>query len=284
MTTPDIQRIALIDADILVYESAHRSQSAVEWEPGEFTTQASLPEAQADFSGMIESIAQHTSCDTVLLTLTDSAREANFRRDVWPGYKGAREDVAKHRPLLFGALRQWIRETYTVKQKARIEADDTLGILATEPEIPRMPAPRDRIICSIDKDLDTIPGRHFNWRKPELGVYELTVEEADWNFIYQTLIGDSVDCYPGLKGCGPKTAEKLMAAWCEETVRDPDVSVSDHFWPLVVEAFEKKGFTEEDALAQARCARILRTEDWDWDTVSPILWTPTSKMETSDNG
>ena len=48
-------------------------------------------------------------------------------------------------------------------------------------------------------------------------------------------------------------------------------------WQSVVELFESKGFTEEDALLQARVARILRYEDYDFEKKEVILWTPTQK-------
>jgi DNA polymerase-1 len=45
-------------------------------------------------------------------------------------------------------------------------------------------------------------------------------------------------------------------------------------WPIVLEAFLKAGLTEQDALTQARLARILRFSDWDNETKQPILWSP----------
>jgi len=44
-------------------------------------------------------------------------------------------------------------------------------------------------------------------------------------------------------------------------------------WPVVVAAFEKQGLTEDDALVQARLARILRPNDYDGESIT--LWQPT---------
>jgi len=41
-----------------------------------------------------------------------------------------------------------------------------------------------------------------------------------------------------------------------------------------VAAFESRGLTEEDALIQARVARILRADDYDFKESQPILWSP----------
>jgi hypothetical protein len=43
-------------------------------------------------------------------------------------------------------------------------------------------------------------------------------------------------------------------------------------WDTVVEAYEKAGLTEDDALVTARLARILRAEDY--DGVNIKLWEP----------
>jgi DNA polymerase-1 len=45
-------------------------------------------------------------------------------------------------------------------------------------------------------------------------------------------------------------------------------------WETVVSVFEKAGLTEQDALTQARLARILRWSDWDNTKKEPILWSP----------
>jgi DNA polymerase-1 len=45
-------------------------------------------------------------------------------------------------------------------------------------------------------------------------------------------------------------------------------------WAAIVEAFEDKELTAEDALQQARVARILRPLDWDEEAQKPILWGP----------
>jgi DNA polymerase-1 len=42
----------------------------------------------------------------------------------------------------------------------------------------------------------------------------------------------------------------------------------------VVDAYLKAGLTEEDALMNARMARILRAEDWDFENNEVKLWTP----------
>ena len=53
-----------------------------------------------------------------------------------------------------------------------------------------------------------------------------------------------------------------------------------HLWPVVAGAFEKAGFGEAEAVTQARLARILRAEDWDFNTKEVKLWTPPRPCKT----
>ena len=48
-------------------------------------------------------------------------------------------------------------------------------------------------------------------------------------------------------------------------------------------AFAEKDLGEDIALQNARLARILTVDDYDWKRKCPILWTPTAGY-TIDNG
>jgi DNA polymerase-1 len=130
----------------------------------------------------------------------------------------------------------------------RLEADDVLGILGT--------ANTDTIIWSEDKDLRTVPAKH--WIDGD--VVEISEEEADYNFYHQTLTGDSTDNYKGCPKIGGVTANKLLDVDCS--------------WDTVVNTFAKQGLGEAVAIEQARLARILRNGEYDTDTGEVKLWTP----------
>ncbi|MEE8467856.1 MAG: hypothetical protein V3T22_05345, partial [Planctomycetota bacterium] len=200
--------VILLDADILVYECAHRAQTTMDWDgDGEKTATANFPACQEDFKLTVRTMIRELDASEVIVVLSEDDRDANFRRKLYDGYKRAREGAkSTPRPVLFGALREWITKEFDAKIKPGIEADDTLGILATHPGR----ALTDQVICSIDKDLLTIPGSHFNWRKPDLGVVHISEEAADYNHLFQTLVGDSTDNYPGCPGIGVKRAAKVL--------------------------------------------------------------------------
>jgi DNA polymerase-1 len=119
-------------------------------------------------------------------------------------------------------------------------------------------------MCTIDKDLRTVEGWHFNWDKPEDGLLLVNTRTASLQFYGQILTGDHVDNYPGLPGCGIKTAARIL-----------DGCQSAHsMWDAVVGAYKKRGLNEDDALIQARCAYILKMKR-DMNKKGKIrLWEP----------
>jgi 5'-3' exonuclease len=145
---------------------------------------------------MAERIMNEAGCSDKRIFLTGSA---NFRVDLFPEYKANRKDTPK--PVLYEEIRQYMIEHMGAEEIHGQEADDELGIQQCE----------DTVICTIDKDLLMIEGQHYNWRKPDQGVVTVTREEGLHWFYQQLLMGDSVDNIPGLKGIGPKKAEKILS-------------------------------------------------------------------------
>ena len=127
----------------------------------------------------------------------------NFRTQIFDDYKANRNDM--ERPVHLNACKQHLLNKYGAIMKDFHEADDLMGIEAMRLRA----AGRRYVIGSIDKDLDCIPGEHDNFVK-EI-TYE-TDEDQALNFFYrQTLMGDTVDNIPGIKGIGPKKSAKILA-------------------------------------------------------------------------
>jgi len=147
-----------------------------------------------------------------------------------------------------------------------LEADDVLGVLATNPH-----TEDDMIICSVDKDFKTLANvRFFDLNTEETTIS--TEEEARLFFYSQILSGDAVDGYKGCPTIGPKTADKILR---------PHLKSPADMWEAVVATYEKKAKldrkeAEAEALVNARMARILRFQDWDQTEQAPILWQPPS--------
>lgn len=64
------------------------------------------------------------------------------------------------------------------------------------------------LIVHTDKDLDQIPGNHFNYKKSEF--YDISEDTAELNLWTQVITGDSIDNIKGIPGRGKAFADKLF--------------------------------------------------------------------------
>jgi 5'-3' exonuclease len=183
----------------------------------------------------------------------------NFRYDVDPTYKANRKGTRK--PVAYTEVLARAKAAWPYFEHEGLEADDVLGIFGSRLQ--------NSIICSADKDMRTIPCTLWDGK----ALQKITEGEANYRFMYQTLIGDTADGYPGCPSIGPKKAEALLKSNFKIGEKTVNHTIGT-MWSRVRGAFEKAGLTEADALKQARLARILRNEDWDSKNKRPILWTP----------
>lgn len=250
---------AIIDADVLIYEAAVAAEEAYEWEPDLWSYRGDMAKARRLFADSVESICAAVNASDFRLPLTDPSR--NWRLDILPTYKGNRKEV--RRPLLRRPLFDWVLGEYgpaVAYMRPTLEGDDVAGLMLTNNAIVAGP----KVLVSIDKDMKTLPGRHYN---PRTGKWlTVTQEQANYALMYQTLTGDTTDGYRGCPGCGPKAATKLL----DEAAPGGLPAM----WAAVVKRYKAAGLTAEDALVQARVARILRHGDYDYKQRKPILWTP----------
>lgn len=188
---------------------------------------------------MTESIIEGAGNGPYQLVLTGKGNYRDKETSIQP-YKGNRF-TSKQREALrkSGQFLDWLDKTeekfteprkpfhlascreYLIKKWGAIvvdgeECDDYLGWNQTE----------DTIIATIDKDLDTIKGKHYRW--PNQGnegyLYEVSEIESDRNLYKQLLVGDTTDNIAGLKGVGKKspfmkvidelTDPRAMAEYC----------------------------------------------------------------------
>lgn len=259
-------RTALIDADILAYQAAAASEQPVNWDGGLWTLHAFETDAIKSFETTLSSLLNKVEADDCLLAFSD---KSNWRKSVLPTYKSNRATVRK--PMLLKFLREYAQETYQCLACPTLEGDDVIGLWATDQS--KLAPTKEYIICSLDKDFKTIPGKHYNFGRDEF--FEITKHQADYWHMFQALTGDATDGYSGCPGCGPKTAEKILKAALDEGTpwANPE-QLRGIYWEHVVAAYAKAGFSEEEALTQARVARILRTGEYNFETNQVNLWKP----------
>lgn len=254
------KRLLLLDGDIIVFQMAASSEKAIDWGDGLYTRYADAKTASENIDKWLSDLLFQLKADGFVIALSDPDRN-NFRKDILPTYKAHRAAVQP--PMIRSALEEYLRNKPEAKYKPTLEADDVLGILATNPKLYRG---FDKIVVSLDKDLHSVPGKHFNWKKKDEGILEISLEDANRFHMLQTLAGDQSDGYTGCPGIGVKRAERMLSEWDGKSPSD--------VWPVLIKAFEKAGLGEDEALVQARVARILRHSDFDYKEQKPKLWHP----------
>jgi 5'-3' exonuclease len=146
--------------------------------------------------GIMEAL--QTTDYKAFLTATD---KSNFRYDIYPAYKEGRK---AEKPTHYHRLRDYLLETHGAELVLDQEADDALGIAQTP----------ETCIVTIDKDLDQIPGKHYNFVKKDF--YEVTPDQGLRYFYEQLLMGDRIDNIPGIYGIGPVNAKRIIAPCKDE--------------------------------------------------------------------
>ena len=235
----------LIDCDYIVYKCCAAAETEMDFGDDVIVVTSNFSDAMKCVKRDLNKVQNELgSFDDELVLFFTSPN--NFRKKILPEYKGHRQ---RKKPCGFKRVIQELKKEYKVILKDTLEADDALGIYAT-----KYPG---NIIVSPDKDMRQIPGRLYDFKE----TVDITPEEgARWHLI-QTMAGDNTDGYSGVPGIGVKKAEKIF-------------DEKGYTWKAVVETFQEKEMTEEDALVNARLARILTTNAYDHEKREPILWQP----------
>lgn len=277
MNLPQIPRVELIgdlsdtvvlDGDILCYKAASAVQEDTEWDEHTITRTFSREEGRRCLKALVDKILRCLTNsglhrETVIFALSGPS-DMNFRRHLWPDYKANRSSAA--RPVGLKAMRDpelilsALPKGSVVIQEESLEADDLLGVYATE----------GYLCLSDDKDLKTCPGNigKLTDTNGNLGVTYRSISEANWWLALQTLAGDSTDGIPGCPKVGLKTAEKLLLDFLENR---PEDKVAD----FIVETYERYGLSAEDALRTFQMVYILRSDHIP-SGIHELLWDSTN--------
>jgi 5'-3' exonuclease len=186
----------LIDLDPIVYRVGFATQNKME--DGRIEAEP-INYVLYTVKRFMTTLLHDTGADEYIGFLTG---KDNFRHKIDSEYKANRSGTSK--PVHYQAIRDYLSEHYNTEIIDGKEADDALAENQTE----------DTAIATIDKDLLMVAGKHYNYVKKEWQT--VTPEEGTKFFYKQMLMGDKVDNIPGIKGIGPKKAEKLL----DETNRE----------------------------------------------------------------
>jgi 5'-3' exonuclease len=174
--------IGLVDADLVAFRCA---ATVTEEEP--------LDVALYRVDVLMRQILEGADASEYKAYLTG---RGNFRKKINPEYKANRKD--KEPPCYLQQCREYLIKEWNAIVSEGCEADDLLGINQTS----------ETIICSLDKDLDMIPGQHYNWTRVES--YYVNKQDGIRHLYKQMLIGDKSDNIVGVDRIGPVKAAKLI--------------------------------------------------------------------------
>lgn len=243
----------LIDGDGVAYSICAGMEHEVKWDDDLHTLHSRLEDCVDVLNNYVDNLEKTFGENRATWVFSS---KTNFRKTIDPTYKYHRKKTRK--PLAYKSLVEHICNKYNNETWDDLEADDVLGYLATlEVNLNKV------IVISDDKDLLTIPGQIYRLGE----MHNITQKAADYNWLYQTLTGDTADGYKGCPGIGPKAAMNILNKECS--------------FNAVLKAFENAGLTYDDALRQARLARILRCNDYDFEHKKVKLWEPKQDATSS---
>ena len=235
----------LIDCDFLAYKAAQACEEGIDFGNDVIISQSNFSEVLKIFERELRKVTKAMMDDDFILYFSSTS---NFRKEIFDGYKGHRN---RRKPLGYRRLVNHCRKNYMHQIREGLEADDSIGIDATRSN-------EDHFIVSPDKDMRQIPGALWNMVND---VEEITKEDGDRWHLIQSMAGDPTDGYPGCPGIGVKRATELL-------------NKHGNKWEAICNAYKERGLSDDDALLNARLAKILQHTDYDYDRQKPILWTP----------
>lgn len=263
---------ALLDADIFVYRVGFTTNE----EPAQV--------AISLLDNMIEECLAAVGAESFTCYLSDSTKNG-FRYKLYPEYKANR---TQEKPKHYQALRDHLVSFWNAIITEGQEADDALGIDQSENNKKLysynigggkvtdfgLLKQQETIICSIDKDLFQIPGNHYNFVTKQFNF--ITEEQGLYFFYKQVLMGDPSDNIGGLKGIGPKKAEKILGE-----VGQDEHTLLNKVWNAYNEVLGEKYFNEvRDILTlTAQLVKIRTKENEFWEPPKKIQFNTAVETE-----
>lgn len=187
--------IAIIDCDTVIYEIAYLD----------------IDDWINVLVSKLRNILEATQTNKYILIIQGNR---NFRNKFDKNYKKHR---VTEKPKHFKDIKKYIINNYNHFIAHNIETDDVCCIMANYCKSINC----EFTLVHLDKDLNQIPGLHYNYRKKEF--YNITEEEALYNLSYQIIKGDSTDSkITGIKGLGNIKTNKIL-----KDKKDPLITAFD---------------------------------------------------------
>ena len=245
------------------------SEKRTEGKPAAFAMQAAKTIITRTIAKVLKKLEIHNVNDLHIEVLLSG--QNNFRKDI-ATIKGYKSDRTAELPIHYQVVRNYLTDTWGAEVIDGWEADDEVSIRARK-------LAEDGVefcIATIDKDLDQIPGLHYDYRQHVF--YDIDEEYAETFFWEQVLSGDSTDSIQGCYKIGAATAKKLIAEYSDDWERrtlTAEETLNELLWRLicgkyaqVMETYPDKypeGMTwTEAALETARLVYMMQYENELW--------------------
>lgn len=253
------QRLFLLDAMALIY----RAHFAFMKNPIR-TSDGLNTSALYGFANTLLDII-HNQKPTHLGVAFDNAAPT-VRHEIFPAYKAQREEMPEDISLAIPNVKRLLRAmNVPMLEKDGLEADDIIGILATQADKVGL----ETFMVTPDKDFGQLVTEHVKIFKPGragadteiLGVKEICerwgIERPAQVIDILGLMGDAVDNIPGVKGFGEKTATALIQQFgsIENLLANID--------QLKGKQKEKLEACREDAILSKKLATIMHDAPFD---------------------
>lgn len=193
--------IILFDADSLLYSSCYKAAENLEdcWN----TLEDAKLKFDDTFYHIINAIEEKHTVDKVI---TFAGARGNFRKQISKTYKANR----KNREIApaFNELQKYVKEAYQARTGYGVETDDLIATYWT-----KLADTIDRdeiIIVSIDKDYKQLPCILYDYYYTRQCYYDITEQEAMFNFYAQMITGDAADNVNFCKGYGAAYVKKAF--------------------------------------------------------------------------
>jgi len=238
--------LCLIDGDVLCYLACNterwKEKVKIEDEvtfvelnvdgkrkPLEFTKDEDrkhLEKSWQNFQRIHQELLEETFCTEYKMAVKG---EGNFRNDLFPEYKMNRHRDPTKQNIFVPVLRKLAVAEDMAVEAHGMEADDLMRIWAEEARALGI----EYLICSIDKDLKCIPGKHWSMKKREL--FDVSEEQALRYYYHQLLKGDPTDNIMGVPGIGEVKATRILAPFSteedfQEQVVEQYIAIYDDNW------------------------------------------------------
>ena len=180
--------IVFVDADSMLFKAA--------------LTKDDRYSMRQAYKSHLKEIERNTFSNQVIVGVKGNSR--GFRYDIFSKYKANRPPLDEKLRENLNYLHSYAVDLGAIEAREGWEADDEVAEWVRE----AVEQDLNYVVAHIDKDLDMLPGKHYNYNK--IDHYDVSIDDAVRNFYCQLLMGDSADGIPGAPGIGRVKANALL--------------------------------------------------------------------------